>query len=111
MNSMKYPPWMIYSNKILCKDISEEPSFWLDEEGAIIPRHSVYYIVPKNPSILHQLYEYLNSEEVGRWLIAHAQRAANDFIRLQSSVLKKIPIPVELLKHNKILNYTTPSST
>ena len=82
--------------KILCKDIAEEPSFWLDEEGKIVPRHSVYYIVPKNPSLLRKLYEYLNSEESKRWIMAHAQRAANDFIRLQSKVLARLPMPQEL---------------
>jgi len=84
--------------KILCKDVSEEPSFWVDESGTLIPRHSTYYIVPRNPLILHELHEYLNSEEVGKWLIANAQRAANNFIRLQSSVLKELPVPHELAK-------------
>ena len=65
----------------------------------------------KDPSILHQLYEHLNSEEVGRWLIAHTQMAANDFIRLQSSVLKKLPVPLKLLNQSKSLSYTASNLT
>lgn len=78
--------------KILCKDIAKEPKFWTDPEGNIVPRHSVYYIVPKDPKILYGFLGYLNSEKVHRWLVARCQRAANDFMRLQSSVLKDIPI-------------------
>lgn len=87
--------------KILCKDITKEPAFWLDEEGTIVPRHSTYYIVPKDPLTLHKLYEYLNSEGAREWLIAHAQRAANDFIRLQSQLLKRLPVPSEVIGRDK----------
>lgn len=79
--------------KILCKDIAKEPRFWADEEGLIVPRHSVYYIVPANPQVLPELLEYLNTEEAAAWLLAHCQRAANGFIRLQSRALKRLPIP------------------
>lgn len=79
--------------KILCKDISSRPYFLVDEAGTLVPRHSVYYIVPSDPSRLHELCEYLNSEMVQAWLLANCQRAANDFVRLQSHVLKQIPMP------------------
>ena len=88
----------ILQRKILCKDITEKPFFRIDDKGEIVPGHSVYYIVPKNPDHLPWLYEYLNSHEVRQWLEAHCQRAANGFIRLQSAVLKQIPIPVSLLE-------------
>ena len=88
--------------KILCKDITKEPKFWIDYEGDIIPRHSVYYVVPKNSNILTKLLDYLNSEEAYKWLMAHSQRAANGFIRLQSSVLKKLPIPPNLMEEEFI---------
>ena len=88
----------ILRSKVLCKDIVKEPRFWLDNEGGIVPRHSVYYIVPKDPSILPRLLDYLNSEEVKEWLRANCQRAANDFIRLQSTVMKKLPIPPQLVE-------------
>lgn len=78
--------------KILCKDIGKEPEFWVDYTGKIIPQHSVYYIVPKDPEVLPSLLEYLNSYEVKLWLRSHCQRAANGFIRLQSHVLKRVPI-------------------
>jgi adenine-specific DNA-methyltransferase len=84
--------------KILCKDIGKEPKFWFDKDGVIVPRHSVYYIVPKNSVRLADLLDYLNSEPVRKWFIANCQRAANDFVRLQSSVLKKLPVPAHLVR-------------
>jgi len=82
--------------KILCKDITEKPYFWVDRKGTLVPRHSVYYIVPENPAIIDRLWKYLNSAEVADWLSKHCQRAANGFLRLQSNILKGIPIPDEL---------------
>jgi adenine-specific DNA-methyltransferase len=79
--------------KILCKDIGPAPSFWIDRGGGLVPRHSVYYIVPTETSLLHPLAEYLNSPKAARWLLANCQRAANGFVRLQSSVLKRLPVP------------------
>lgn len=79
--------------KILCKDIAQEPRFWLDDAGTLVPRHSVYYIVPRRPELLRPLLAYLNGPEARAWLLRHCQRAANGFIRLQSSVLKQVPVP------------------
>ena len=81
--------------KILCKDIAREPSFWIDRTGATVPRHSTYYIVPRQESMLEPLCEYLNSKQAGDWLFENCQRAANGFVRLQSNVLKRLPIPAE----------------
>jgi hypothetical protein len=92
------PLTQILQRKILCKDITEKPFFRVDDKGEIVPGHSVYYIVPKNPDHLTLLNEYLNSKDVCQWLEAHCQRAANGFIRLQSSVLKQIPIPLSILE-------------
>lgn len=83
--------------KILCKDITSRPWFVADESGDIVPRHSVYYLVPNDPARLHELCEYLNSTVVCEYLMAHCQRAANGFLRLQSHVLKHVPIPAELV--------------
>lgn len=83
--------------KILCKDIAAKPYFWIDREGTLVPRHSVYYIVPREPAILEQLCSYLNSESAAEWLAEHCQRAANGFLRLQSKILKAIPLPESLL--------------
>ena len=88
--------------KILCKDISSAPYFLLDETGELIPRHSVYYMVPKDPSSLQGLCDYLNSQAVRSWLMSNCQRAANGFLRLQSHVLKRLPVPSELAL--KVLN-------
>lgn len=82
--------------KILCKDIGARPWFVVDERGDVVPRHSVYYLIPTEPSRIHELCSYLNSDEVTTWLLAHCQRAANGFVRLQSHVLKRIPIPASL---------------
>jgi hypothetical protein len=83
--------------KILCKDIAAEPDFWLDDAGSIVPRHSVYYIVPKDAARMDSIVGYLRSAKARKWLIAHCQRAANGFMRMQSSVLKEMPIPSELV--------------
>lgn len=83
--------------KILCKDITEKPHFWIDRKGTLVPRHSVYYIVPKDAQVIERLCEHLNSAEVADWLSEHCQRAANGFLRLQSNILKTIPVPDELL--------------
>lgn len=83
--------------KLLCKDIGAAPMFWLDRSGTLVPRHSVYYMVPRDPSMLEDLASYLNSRAAQRWLVGHCQRAANGFIRLQSSVLKRLPVPRELV--------------
>ena len=86
----------ILNPKILCKDIVASPRFWIDRSGEIVPRHSVYYIVPKNAAIVDDLCEFLNSETAADWLRSNCQRAANNFIRLQSRVLKRLPIPGEI---------------
>ncbi len=91
-DSMPLPD--ILRPKLLCKDITAESYFWIDREGSIVPRHSVYYIVPRDPAQLEELQAYLNGPEATTWLRAHCQRAANGFLRLQSSVLKRLPIPV-----------------
>lgn len=82
--------------KILFKDVASEPKFWVDDEGDIVPRHSVYYGVPKRGVDLFQLADYLNSKPARMWMEKHCQRAANGYIRLQSRVLKKMPIPTAL---------------
>lgn len=82
--------------KILCKDVAEEPHFWTDLDGGIVPRHSVYYIVPRNPEVVAELVEYLNGPQARVWLMAHCQRVRKGFIRLQSTVLKRLPIPGDL---------------
>jgi len=83
--------------KILCKDIGARPWFVVDERGDIVPRHSVYYLVPTDPAQIHDMCAYLNSEVAVGWLMAHCQRAANGFVRLQSHVLKRMPLPDRFL--------------
>ena len=82
--------------KLLCKDVTREPFFWIDRQGDIVPRHSVYYVVPQASDLLDPLADFLNSAEVRSWLRSHCQRAANGFLRVQSSVLKKLPVPDDL---------------
>ena len=84
--------------KILCKDITAGPRFWADREGIVVPRHTVYYIVPREGVPFDSLLEYLNGEDASAWLRAHCQRAANGFYRLQSAALKRLPIPDFLAK-------------
>jgi SAM-dependent methyltransferase len=87
--------------KILCKDIAPEPRFWIDRTGSIVPRHSVYYIVPEDPSVIDDLAGYLNSSGVKEWLRAHCQHASKGFLRIQSSILKKLPLPQRMVSDSK----------
>jgi hypothetical protein len=82
--------------KLLSKDVTREPFFWVDRTGDVVPRHSVYYIVPRAPELLDPLAEFLNSNEVRSWLRAHCHRAANGFLRVQSAILKTLPVPDDL---------------
>lgn len=79
--------------KILFKDITDEPEFWLDREGEVLPRHTVYYAVPEEHVDVDELLKYLNSDQTGAWLEANCQKAHNDYLRLQSKILKELPIP------------------
>jgi predicted RNA methylase len=83
--------------KLLCKDITETPFFVVDEAGTIVPRHSVYYVVPADPADLQPLAAYLNSAEAAEWMRAHCQRAAKGFLRMQSNVLKELPLPTSFV--------------
>lgn len=78
--------------KILCKDITAEPQFWIDRAGELVPGHSVYYIVPRNSAQIVQLCAYLNSASARSWLRSHCQHAAKGFLRVQSRILKQMPV-------------------
>ena len=90
-------PTDILRPKIICKDITRSPHFWIDRMGEIIPLHSVYYIVPTRDDQLDSLCDWLNGEQSGRWLAANCQRAANGYLRLQSAVLRRLPVPEHVL--------------
>ena len=79
--------------KILCKDIGEKPQFWVDRSGRIVPRHSVYYIVPRDPAAIDVIAGYLQSPRAHEWLARNCQRAAKGFLRLQSRALQRLPLP------------------
>lgn len=83
--------------KILCKDICERPRFWIDRSGDFVPRHSVYYLVPRDRAALDILAEYLNSSAAHRWLAQNCQRASKGFLRLQSRVLQRMPLPEDVV--------------
>jgi len=82
--------------KILCKDIGAAPEFWIDRTGEFVPRHSVYYVVPRDPRSLDAIVTYLRSPVAQRWLHENCQRAAKGFIRLQSRTLQGLPVPESL---------------
>lgn len=94
----------ILKPKILTKDISAEPHFWADFHGVIVPRHTVYYIVPKRSISLPKLLDYLNGGPAVAWLKANGQRASNGFYRVQSAVLKRLPIPDTLAPRSEASN-------
>ncbi|MFB6186907.1 MAG: Eco57I restriction-modification methylase domain-containing protein [Halobacteriaceae archaeon] len=87
----------LLSPKIVWRDITDEPKFWIDRGGDYIPRHSVYYLVPRESVDMQELVEYLNSQPVREWLFSNCQRAQNGFIRMQSEVLKQLPVPDNLI--------------
>lgn len=90
------PMEAILQPKLLFKDVASKPYFWVDWKGEIVPRHSVYYAIPKRGVDIEELSAYLNSERARLWMEAHCHRAANGYLRLQSRVLKKMPIPKRL---------------
>lgn len=82
--------------KLLSKDVTPEPFFWIDRQGDIIPQHSVYYVVPRTSELLDPLADFLNSKESRCWLRSHCHRAASSFLRVQSAILKNMPVPDSL---------------
>jgi len=84
--------------KIVFKDIEKEPRFWAEREGDVIPRHSVYYLVPDQGVSFDELLEYLNNPIAQEWMEANCQRAANGFLRLQSRVLRQLPVPKDVVE-------------
>lgn len=82
--------------KILFRDIAKQPDFHREPTGEVVPKHSVYYAVPKEDVSIDDLLEYLNSARVTAWLEANCQRAHNGYYRLQSRVLSDLPVPTEL---------------
>ncbi len=87
--------------KILFKDISATPQFWVDWTGDIVPRHSVYYLVPPDLHALRVLLRHLESPAAHEWLRENCQRAANGYLRLQSRVLQRMPLPDPVLSELK----------
>jgi len=103
----KHKPWYAFHEtpalreilrpKILCKDIAETPKFWVDRSGQIVPRHSVYYIVPHEPDTVDIIASYLKSPSAHQWLVQNCQRASKGFLRLQSRVLQRLPMPDDVV--------------
>lgn len=83
----------ILQPKIAFRDIAKEPRFWPESEGTVVPKHSVYYAVPKDGVPMDEIIEYLNSPEARMWMEAHCQKAHNGYYRLQSRVLTDLPVP------------------
>jgi hypothetical protein len=105
---VKHKPWYAFHEtpvlreilrpKILCKDISETPRFWVDRSGQIVPRHSVYYLVPHNPEAIDAIADYLRSPSAHRWFAQNCQRASKGFLRLQSRVLRRLPLSDDVVQ-------------
>jgi hypothetical protein len=87
----------ILRQKILCKDICERPHFWVDRSSQFVPRHSVYYLVPRNPAAIDVVLAYLRSPPAHQWLDRNCQRASKGFLRLQSRVLQRLPLPDDVV--------------
>lgn len=103
---VKHKPWYAFHEtpnlptilrpKILCKDICDRPRFWVDWLGEVVPRHSVYYIVPREPEAIEEILAFLRSLSAQKWLLCNCQRAAKGFLRLQSRILQSLPLPDDL---------------
>ncbi len=85
----------ILQPKIVFRDIAKEPRFWPEDRGDVVPKHSVYYAVPRDGVSMTDLIEYLNSPEARMWMEANCQKAHNGYYRLQSRVLEDLPVPKE----------------
>jgi hypothetical protein len=83
----------LLSPKILIKDITDTPEFWLDFSGTTIPRHTVYYLTPKGETKLSELIDYLRSDIAVKWLESECQKASNGSLRVQTAVLRRLPVP------------------
>ena len=92
-----FPARDMLKPKILFKDIAQKPKFWLDPTGNTVPRHTVYYLVPKDGVDAQALLDYLNGPIAAKWFTANCQRAAQGYLRLQSNVVRRLPIPKGLL--------------
>jgi hypothetical protein len=104
------PPMdQMLQEKILFRDITDSPRFWVDEGGDIVPRHSVYYLIPQEGVDLMELQSYLNTDQVKRWLQANCDHARNGYLRLQSKVLKDLPVPRQFCSSYQT-KYTSSSS-
>ena len=105
---VRHKPWYAFHDalvlpeilrpKILFKDIGATPQFWVDWTGDIVPRHSVYYLVPRDGHTLRVLLNYLESPEAHHWLNENCQRAAQGYLRLQSHVLQRMPLPDSVVR-------------
>lgn len=105
---VRYKPWYAFHEtpmlpdilqpKILCKDICEQPRFWIDNTGDVLPRHSLYYLVPRNPATIGVLADFLSSAHAQDWLYRNCQRASKGFLRLQSKVLQRLPVPEDVVR-------------
>jgi adenine-specific DNA-methyltransferase len=93
--------------KLLCKDIGAFPTFIRDVEGCIVPRHSAYYVIPRDPAMIDGLADYLNSPTARVWFENHCQRASKGFLRLQSHVLKRVPLPSDFAPREPALFEST----
>lgn len=85
----------ILQPKIVFRDIAKEPRFWPETDGDVVPRHSAYYAIPREGVSLDALLEYLNSSDARMWIEANCQKAHNGYYRLQSRVLRDLPVPKE----------------
>lgn len=60
--------------QIVFRDIVKGPKFWVNREGNIIPKHTVYNIIPKEGVDTDELREYLNVPLAAQWIESHCQR-------------------------------------
>lgn len=82
--------------KILCKRIGkrEQWRFWFDAHGTVVPRHSVFYLVPRDGIDPMDLWRRLEASLtlIATWIAEHAATAEGGYFSLQRSVLVLAPL-------------------
>lgn len=82
--------------KILTRDFATDVEFWIDESGEVLPRRTVYYLIPTAITDLHDLYEYLQTEAVSDWLEATTVGGDRGH-RIRTKDLQMLPVPSHLV--------------
>lgn len=89
------------SRKLLSRELAQESSFALDDDGATFLIGGVA-VLPADDGTLEPLLAYLNSRFVTDYLAERAPEFASAFLKVEPQVLERLPVPNQLLKDEGI---------